>query len=95
MVKSALLRDPVAAPVLERLLELKARVASLSYSHKTSARNLQSLEGRPNHEFPSLPCTLIWALRHLAGRPEVPDDVLRTAFNDCLLVTPTMSGVRE
>jgi hypothetical protein len=90
-VKAVLVRDLVAAPVMERLLELKARAGSLSYSREASARNIQSLGGSLNNLQSSLPCTLIWALRHIAGRPEVPDDVLLEAFNDCLLVTPTMS----
>ena len=94
-VKAVLLRDPVAGPVLERLLELKAWAGSLSYSREASARNLKSLEGRTHHKPPSLPCTLIWALRHIVGKPEVPDDVLFEAFNDCLLVTPTMSRCDE
>jgi hypothetical protein len=89
MVNRLLVRDPVAAPLIERLLKKRQDDGELFYSDDSSELEHGVAASKPKKERPILPCSLKVALLYITADETLPDNVLLQAFNDCLLVSPT------
>jgi len=89
LVNTLLIRDPVAGPLIERLLEMREHNGELFYTADSSEREHGVADSKPKEGSSILPCSLETALRYVTGDETLPDNVLIQAFKDCLLVSPT------